>query len=91
MVDINNYNKYKIISLEIKNIGRLMSTLNDVFDLIEDLSFDEKFAIYDFLRNKLSSRLEEIYIAEYKHVQKQFAEGKVEPETVEDMFDRLGI
>ena len=68
-----------------------MSTLNDAFDLIEDLSFDERFAIYDFLRNKLSRRLEEIYIAEYKHIQKQFAEGKVEPETVEDMFDRLGI
>jgi hypothetical protein len=68
-----------------------MSSLNHALDVIEDLSTDEKFAIYDFLRGKLSERLEDILISEYQHTQKQFESGKIKPETVEEMFGRLGI
>ena len=73
------------------SIGEKMSSLNHAFDVIEELSTDERFAIYDFLRSKLSKRLEDILIAEYQHTYNQFEAGKIKPETVEEMFGRLGI
>jgi len=68
-----------------------MSSLNHALDVIEELSTDEKFAIYDFLRSKLSERLEDILISEYQHTQNQFLSGKIKPESVDEMFGRLGI
>jgi hypothetical protein len=68
-----------------------MSSLNHALDVIEELSTDEKFAIYDFLRSKLSERLEDILISEYQHTMEHFTSGKIKSETVDEMFDRLGI
>lgn len=55
----------------------VMSSLNHAFVVIEELSTEERF--------------EDIIITEHKHSQDLYKAGKIQAETVDEMFERLDI
>jgi hypothetical protein len=68
-----------------------MATLNQAVSIIEELSAENKINLLSILLNKYKNSIEQELLDEYNNTKFLYDTCVIEPQTVNEVFERLSI